>query len=298
MQPMPATIHARTERQAMDWSLVLVSQGIEAIIERDAESGAWRLVVDALEHQRALHSLRQYHIENRRKVVWQQQIPWTGLIFDWRCLLPIAVFVFLFVVEAMGRGDLSKAGLMSNKAVHAGEWWRLFTAVTLHGDLAHLAANATTGLLLIGLAMGVYGAGIGLLTAFLAGVGGNLAGLLFYPETHRGLGASGMIMGALGLLAAQWLVLLKHGITPRQLALRGVLSGGLLLVLLGFSPQQNVDVLAHVAGFLSGLLLGAVLALCPPGFRLSRWLDHLGLLLSCGLVGGAWWSAWSAFGRL
>ena len=298
MQPMPATINARTERQAMDWSLVLVSQGIEAIIERDAESGAWRLVVDALEHQRALNSLRQYHIENRRKVVWQQQIPWTGLIFDWRCLLPISVFVFLFVVEAMGRGDLSKAGLMSNKAVHAGEWWRLFTAVTLHGDLAHLAANATTGLLLIGLTMGVYGAGIGLLMAFLAGVGGNLAGLLFYPETHRGLGASGMIMGALGLLAAQWLALLKHGITPRQLALRGVLSGGLLLVLLGFSPQQNVDVLAHVAGFLSGLLLGAALALCPPGFRLSRWLDHLGLLLSCGLVGGAWWSALRVFGRL
>lgn len=298
MQPMPATINARTERQAMDWSLVLVSQGIEAIIERDAESGTWRLVVDALEHQRALNSIRQYRVENRRKVVWQQQIPWTGLIFDWRCLLPIAVFVFLFVVEAMGRGDLSKAGLMSNKAVHAGEWWRLFTAVTLHGDLAHLAANATTGLLLIGLAMGVYGAGIGLLMAFLAGVGGNLAGLLFYPETHRGLGASGMIMGALGLLAAQWLALLKHGLTPRQLALRGVLSGGLLLVLLGFSPQQNVDVLAHVAGFLSGLLLGAVLALCPPGFRLSRWLDHLGLLLSCGLVGGAWWSALRAFGRL
>ncbi len=295
---MPATINARTERQAMDWSLVLVSQGIEAIIERDAESGTWRLVVDALEHQRALNSIRQYRVENRRKVVWQQQIPWTGLIFDWRCLLPIAVFVFLFVVEAMGRGDLSKAGLMSNKAVHAGEWWRLFTAVTLHGDLAHLAANATTGLLLIGLAMGVYGAGIGLLMAFLAGVGGNLAGLLFYPETHRGLGASGMIMGALGLLAAQWLALLKHGLTPRQLALRGVLSGGLLLVLLGFSPQQNVDVLAHVAGFLSGLLLGAVLALCPPGFRLSRWLDHLGLLLSCGLVGGAWWSALRAFGRL
>lgn len=294
---MPAAIPARTERQAMDWSLVLVSEGIDAVIDRDPETFVWRLLVNAADYPRAMNAIRHYRVENRSQV-WQQQLPWSGLIFDWRCLVSIAFFVFLFAVEATGRGDLSKAGMMHNKAVHAGEWWRMFTAVTLHGDMAHLAANATTGLLLIGLAMGVYGGGTALLASFLAGVGGNIAGLLIYPEAHRGLGASGMIMGALGLLTAQWITLLKHGLTPRQLAIRGVLSGGLLLVLLGFSPQQNVDVLAHVAGFISGLLLGTILALLPAKLRASPWLDNASLLACCVLVTSTWWLALRAFGRV
>ena len=289
MQPMSAIIPVRTERQAMDWSLVLVSQGIEATIERDLETNLW-LVVEAPDYQRALQAIRQYRTENRHRA-WRQQLPWTGLVFDWRSLLPLLFLIFLFAVQATGRGDLNAAGMMNNKAVHSGEWWRLFTAVTLHGDLTHLVANVTTGLLLLGLAMGTVGPGMGLLAAFLAGVGGNLAGLLFYPETHRGLGASGMMMGALGLLAAQWLVLLRHGLTPRQLAARGVLSGCLLLVLLGFSPAGNVDVLAHVAGFVTGLALGAGLTLCPPGLTHGIWSDRIAAVLCMVLTGGTWWLA-------
>lgn len=290
MHAVPAMIPAGTERQAMDWSLVLVSQGIETLIERDAESGVWRLVVEAPDYPRAIGAIRQYHAENRQKR-WQQTLPWTGLVFDWRCAVPILIFVFLFVFEAMGRADFSRLGMMNNTLVHQGQWWRLFTAVTLHGDLAHLAANTTTGLLLIGLVMGAYGAGVGLLASFLAGVGGNVAGLLLYSATHRGLGASGMIMGALGLLAAQWLVLLKHGLTPRQLAIRGLLSGAFLFILLGFSPQANVDVLAHVAGFITGLLLGGGLALLPQRWHSSAWLDRLSLLLAFGGGSAAWWFA-------
>ena len=109
MQPMSAAIPARTERQAMDWSLVLVSQGIEATIERDPETYVWRLLVDAPDYPVAMRAIRDYRAENRQQI-WQQQLPWTGLVFDWRCLVPIALFVFLFTVEATGRGDLSKAG--------------------------------------------------------------------------------------------------------------------------------------------------------------------------------------------
>jgi membrane associated rhomboid family serine protease len=290
MQPMFAAIPARTEQQAMDWSLVLVSQGIEATIERDPEAGRWQLVIDAPDYPRALQAIRLYRAENRHQL-WRRQLPWVGLVFDWRSVVPLAVIAFLFAVDATGRADLQRAGVMDNNAVHAGQWWRLFTAVTLHGDLAHLAANLTTGLLLIGLAMGAMGPGLGLLASFLAGVGGNLAGLLFYSETHRSLGASGMVMGALGLLAAQWLALLRHGLTPRQLVVRGVLSGCLLLVLLGFSPERHVDVLAHVAGFGTGLALGAILALWPRKILHNDWADRTALAAIAGLVGACWWLA-------
>ncbi len=290
MQPALATIPTRTEQQAMDWSLVLVSQGIEAVIERSADASSWQLVVHSPDYPRALHAIRQYRKENARQV-WRQELPWTGLIFDWRCLVPLLFFILIFALEALRHIPLSNAGRMHNEAVHSGEWWRVITAVTLHGDLSHLVANITSGLLLLGLAMGAYGPGVATLGSFLAGVGGNLAGLALYPHNHLGLGASGMVMGALGLLAAQWLALLRVGLTPRQLAVRGVLSACFLLILLGFSPRENVDVLAHVAGFVSGLGLGAILALLPERMRQGAWFDNAALLAWVGMVGGAWWLA-------
>jgi membrane associated rhomboid family serine protease len=278
----------------MDWSLVLISQGIVTTIQRDLEANRWALVVGAPDYARAVHVIRQYRAENQGRT-WRKELPWPGLIFDWRSLVPLLFLVLLFTVEATGRANLSQVGRMDNLAVRSGEWWRLFTAVTLHQDLAHLAANATTGLLLLGLAMGAFGPGIGLLASFFAGVGGNLAGLIFYSEAHRGLGASGMVFGALGLLAAQWLTLLRHGLTPRQLAVRGVLSGCLLLVLLGLSPEENVDVLAHAAGFATGIALGALLALCPPRFVQSALVNTIALCLCSGLVVATWWLALRTF---
>lgn len=287
---MPAVIPVRTEREAMDWSLVLVSEGIETVIDKDAESNLWRLLVAGPDYPRAIKAIRLYRAENRHRV-WRRELPWTGLVFDWRCVLPLLLLVFFFAVQATGRGDVNGAGLMDNRAVHAGQWWRPVTAVMLHLDLPHLTANVTTGFLFLGLAMGTFGPGVGLFASFLAGVAGNVIGLLIYPDTHRGLGASGMIMGALGLLASQWLALLRHGLTARELAVRGVLSGGLLLVLLGFSPAARVDVLAHVAGFVTGLAFGAALAFCPPRLVHNPWLDRSALLACAGLAGTCWFFA-------
>src|SRR5690349_9822701 len=92
---------------------------------------------------------------------------------------------------------------MNSAYVARGQWWRLFTAMWLHADVGHLAANAVFGAILLGFAMGRFGTGTGLLAAYLAGAGGNVLAWLFSLEQHRNLGASGMVMGCLGLLAAQ-----------------------------------------------------------------------------------------------
>jgi len=147
---------------------------------------------------------------------------------------------------------------MDNAAVRAGEWWRLFRAIWLHADIAHLALNVTLGTVLIGLAMGRYGAFIGLGCAFLAGAGGNVAGLLIYPATHLGVGASGMVLGGLGMLAAQSLRMNWRNPVARSRALKGAIAGVLLFVMFGLSPEANVDVIAHGGGFGTGFLLGAI----------------------------------------
>jgi rhomboid protease GluP len=206
------------------------------------------------------------------------------LLFDWRAAAWALIVIAIFFLNEM-RGDaLQNAGLMSNALVAKGEWWRLFTAVTLHGDVGHLAINVTTGFLLIGLAMGAYGPGLGLLAAYLAGVGGNLAGLIFYGSNHQSLGASGVVLGALGLITVESLG--PRGVAVREFIVRGLCGGFLLLVLLGLSPDPRTDVLAHVGGFVSGVILGAPMALGRA--RIGSKIDYAALFTFIALLFGTW----------
>ena len=289
MEPTFAVIPTRSKQQALDWSVVLLSQGIESTIERASEDGGgWRLIVDGNDSQRALQALRQYKVENRAPI-WRHNLPWTGVVFDWRS---VAWFVLLSAIFAFGQtrySFLPAAGMMDRQAVWSGQWWRLFTAVTLHRDATHLASNMSTGILLLGLVMGSFGSGIGLLASYLAGAAGNLAGLLLYTGRHPSLGASGMIFGALGLLTGQMIGLLRAGLGGRQIAIRSLASGFLLLVLFGFNPSS--DVLAHLGGFFAGVLFGAVLALCPRRIIENALANRLAELLCAGLVVLTWWLA-------
>ncbi|MEP6664313.1 MAG: rhomboid family intramembrane serine protease, partial [Verrucomicrobiota bacterium] len=199
MEPTPRQIPARSKRRAMDWSLALTSQEIETTITHEAE---WALLVSDTDYERALAVLQLYERENRGWN-WRQKLPGTGLIFHWGGIAPCLLFVAIFLLSETPGSSLKTAGLMDSKAVSAGQWWRLFTAICLHGDTAHLIANVTTGFILFGMAMARYGAGLALLASYLAGAGGNFAGYFLYSEMHRSLGASGMIMGALGLLGVE-----------------------------------------------------------------------------------------------
>src|ERR1017187_2034876 len=261
MEPVgQSRIPTRTHRQTMDWGLVLMSQGIAATIDDGADGAGWGLWVSTTDHPAALQAIQLYQSENRHWR-WRQPLPWRGFPFDWKVSLWGVLLVAFHIASRTLRPDFQLAGCMDNSAVRAGQWWRVFTAMLLHVDAAHLISNVSFGVIFLGLAMGRYGSGVGLLASYLAGAAGNVAGLCFYPDPHFGVGASGMVMGRLGLLAAQSVTLLRYGFIGRKQALQGVLAGLMLLVLFGFSPGP--DVLAHFAGFLPGLVLGALLLRLP-----------------------------------
>lgn len=285
-----AVIGVRSQRRALEWSLVLASQGIETSIGAPDETRGWHLLVAAQDHARALEILREYRLENRPHR-WVHRVPGTGLVFDGSSLAWVITLAVFYWLDAERSGQLRLQGMMDSEAVRAGAWWRLFTAILLHGDLGHLAANLTTGFLLIGLAMGTLGVGLGLLGSFLAGAGGNLVGLLVYSGSHRSLGASGMVLGALGLLTAQPILLGRASGTRRQVILRSLWGGLLLLVLLGFSPHPETDVIAHVGGFAWGLGLGMLFLAVPERLRQSRWTHTAAVLLCLALVLYPWWKA-------
>ena len=269
----------------MDWSLVLVSQGIETTIDQAEDGTGWGLLVAGQDYGNALRVIRQYHLENRGWP-WQQAVFRPGFLFDWGSLAWALLASLFFWLST--HTDLQSGGVMDGTAVAHGQWWRLFTAVWLHADLAHLATNATLGLVLVGLAMGRYGTGAGLLAAYLAGAGGNLVAGLISLQTHRSLGASGMVTGALGLLAAQSFSLWRQTPHALKLILSGICGGVMLFVLLALTP--GTDVMAHLGGFGSGLLLGALLSLVP-GIAQKPKANLLSGLVFTLLVIVPWWLA-------
>src|ERR1044071_5131417 len=232
-----AVIPARHRRQAMDWSLVLLSQGIESTLETPPEG--WALLVEPQDHPRALAVLRQYQLENRG---WRWPKTMPQITFHWGSVAWCVLLALFHFADALSGLRLRDAGMMEPAAVQNGSWWRLFTATLLHFDLAHLMANLAFGFPIFGLAMGRYGPACALLASALAGASGNLAGLLFRPRNFHGLGASGMVMGALGLLAVQSLSLALGPTTPatRKYMLGGLLVGLVLGTVMAWVPQQRL----------------------------------------------------------
>jgi membrane associated rhomboid family serine protease len=134
--------------------------------------------------------------------------------------------------------------------------------------------------------MGALGAGRGLLASLLAGVGGNMIALMCHGQGHRSLGASGLVLGALGLVTAhswrQW----RMGEAPGVGWARALGGGCLLVLMLGVSPRS--DIAAHLGGFVSGLFCGAGLAFWNSRKAPSRGGDALCAWISLALVSVAW----------
>ena len=244
-----ARISAQTRRQAMDWSLVLASQDIHPIIAPPGESRAWALLVEPGQYERAITAIQQYRLENRgwawRRNCRARHSKSTRARCSGACswLLPHWVVTFVWP-------ELEIAGRMDNVRVHAGEWWRLGTALMLHADLAHLISNATFGVVFLGFAMARFGPGITLLTTYVAGIFGNIVGLSFYAHPYVGVGASGMMMVRLGCSAFtlwDW----RQNPKAARFVLSGVFAGFLLFVMFGVSPRS--DILAHFGGFVADL---------------------------------------------
>jgi membrane associated rhomboid family serine protease len=135
------------------------------------------------------------------------------------------------------------------------QWWRAFTALTLHLDQAHLFSNLLFGIVAGVLCSRLLGAGIAWLTILCAGAAANLLELWIAPVEHRSVGASTAVFAALGLLTGYaW----RQRLTSRERWIyrwTPLLAGVSLLAFLG-AGSEHVDVLGHLLGFGVGVLIG------------------------------------------
>lgn len=280
-----AAIPAYSEQQALDWQLVLVSQSIESTVVKTANGAGWKLLVPLDCHERARMAIDQFLIENP-PWKWRRPLLLPGVLFHWGVIAWALAMILFHGLQSMLGVDLAPQGCMYNAGFLAGQWWRPVTAVMLHADVGHLASNMGAGFALVGLAMARYGPGWGLLGSFLAGVMGNLMGLACYPATHRSLGSSGMVMGALGLVCIQSLALRRHYPWASRFFFTSVASGVFLFLLLGLNPDS--DVIAHLGGFLGGLAAGGTMAVWPRWFPDTSKGNIMAVFLLLGLILSAW----------
>jgi membrane associated rhomboid family serine protease len=138
------------------------------------------------------------------------------------------------------------------------QWWRIFTALTLHADQAHLLGNLLFGMVAGSAVSRLLGAGIGWLSILGAAASANVAELLIAPSAHRAIGASTAVFAALGLVTG---LAGGEGAGHRRRWYRWapLIAGVCLLTLLG-AGADHVDVLGHLLGFAFGTALGWVYA--------------------------------------
>jgi membrane associated rhomboid family serine protease len=182
-----------------------------------------------------------------------------------RILVGLNVLIYLITV-AQGSGLNDPGGSLFNKwilygpLVEHGDWWRLGTAMFLHGFLLHLVFNMWA-LWVVGSAVeGAVGTSRFVLLYFAAGLAGSAGALVWSPTTPV-VGASGAIFGlfgagallewrATGRIAGQFLVLIVINLAI-TFTWSGISAGG------------------HVGGLIGGLV-GTAIILSRGRFR-STW---------------------------
>ena len=149
--------------------------------------------------------------------------------------------------------------LNSSQAVIANhEYFRTFTALFLHADMAHLISNATFGLLFGLFVSTSYGPIRGWALILLSGTLGNLLNVWFrYPTPFLSLGASTAVFGALGLLIGNSLYLAWQASSYRK-GLRAFtpLLAGLMIFTFNGIGTPGTDTIAHITGLFAGIAIG------------------------------------------
>jgi membrane associated rhomboid family serine protease len=237
------------------------------------------LIVPENMAEKAKYELWQYDTENRKPARRG-----TALIPNYQNgIWGVAVYVIVICIvawlaaEATFNRDWFAAGRVDGALIRAGEWWRSFTALTLHSGIRHLMGNIGFGILFGLMAGALVGPGVAWLVIVLSSSAANILNTVLLESSHRAIGASTAVFAALGLVAGySWRAkLMAQDSWPRRL---GPIIGGVALLAYTGTGDANTDIGAHLSGFVCGFFSGVIVT------RAHHYLPQRNVQRTAGIV--------------
>ena len=278
---------SKQRRDCTERRLVLEAMGIPTSIGQ--AKGNWQLLVAENNEGVAFEQLAAYQVERSSDTVpLAPPIP----TFDgagWGVIVYALFVVSIALLSHVNAYDFDwyDAGQMRAGEVTSGQWTQVVTALTLHADLIHLLSNLLFGSLFGYLAGRVLGGGVAWLTILLAGALGNFLNALARAADHTTIGASTAVFAALGILVAHALHPRKTSTDPLLKRFSPLIAGVVMLAFLG-TEGERTDVLAHVTGFIAGVMLGWIGCRIPRNWLASSATQWIAATIACVVLIGSW----------
>jgi len=167
----------------------------------------------------------------------------------------LVAYVFTSILSGnivyMDTSVLAFLGQYNLYVIEHGAWWQLFTAMFIHYTIGHIAFNMFF-LFLLGVQFErLFGGQMLIKTYLFTGFLGNLMSLFLLPPYIVNVGASGAIFGIFGAL-----IMFQARVGGN---FRATLMYGLFIVLIN-SVMPNINFVAHVGGFIGGIITGYYLS--------------------------------------
>ena len=260
--------------------------------------GQYALVV---KNEEAVQLKREISIFQNKNRFWPTVSP--DLAEKRISALPTWAFLFFLSCIFYLQGtfpQLKDLGMNSSTAFQeSAQWWRIFTAATLHADLGHLVGNLF-GLGLFGYFAARYlGNGLGWLSILTTAALSNLTNVfIHWDHAFLSLGASTAVFSALGIVTGFPIGnYFKSGgkIDRRQWLIP--LSGGLMLLAWMGGGNYLTDAAGHLWSFLWGLLAAAAMGKMGTQAALKKTGQSILLSFTWVLLAACWLLALSNSGQ-
>ncbi|EHR93148.1 peptidase, S54 family [Staphylococcus epidermidis VCU123] len=197
---------------------------------------------------------KRTYLHYKRKVLTQNLVDkhmqrFTPITYT---LILINIVIWLCMILYLNRFSdvklLEVGGLVHFNVVH-GEWYRLISSMFLHFNFEHILMNMLSLFIFGKIVESIIGSWRMLIIYIISGLYGNFVSLSFNTTTIS-VGASGAIFGLIGSIFV--IMYLSKNFNKKMI---GQLLIALVVLIVFSLFMSNINIMAHLGGFISGVLI-------------------------------------------